>query len=512
MKTTTLSILATVAFALSAFGAAPASISQKYNSATTNQNPVAFSLTNTTATLGADGTLVLSNATGVFTFKTGGATVTNGSGVFSFGSNGLIVTNSAGVFTFTSGGMLATNSAGWFIFNNNGLLATNSTAGVFTFNSTGLSVTNAAGLFTFNNGGLSLSNNTGLFTFAAGVVGVDGTNYGTIELRNPAGTVVGGFDTNHGGFWGFGNLTGFTNLLPAIVTVTSDTLDPNARRLAAGANITLTDAGPGSTLTVAATGGGNPNAITNNETRAVVLLNGLSVPDTGANSERFGLNADAPGTSSTAIGNGAINTGGSTTSLGANAEANDGSSVAIGESAFAPLRSVAIGQVASPGTNGVAIGYLASSGSNGVAIGSQVSAPANTVQLGNAAQALVIGGTGLYGPSQGITNLAYMMRTNGGVPMVAGSPGIASTYYVTNITADTTLAGIAFWANGASAVNLHCTVSGGTDHVLTFPIGCGSVQWGSPAAVTVTNAQGADFQVTAIPGLYTNVAWIPTLK
>jgi hypothetical protein len=133
----------------------------------------------------------------------------------------------------------------------------------------------------------------------------------------------------------------------------------------------------------------------------------------------------------------------------------------------------------------------------------------------NGVRAFQVTATGvILGNAAGLTNYDYIMPTNigGGNVLISGSPTVASTYYFTNITANTTLAAMTFWNNGASSINLHCTVSGGTDRVLTFPNGVNSVQWGSPAAVTVTNGSGADFQVLCVYGKWTNLVWVPTVN
>lgn len=56
-----------------------------------------------------------------------------------------------------------------------------------------------------------------------------GTNsYGKVEIFDAAGTYVAGFDTNKGGFWGFGNLNGFTNLPNAGLVNSSITIQGSA--------------------------------------------------------------------------------------------------------------------------------------------------------------------------------------------------------------------------------------------------------------------------------------------
>jgi hypothetical protein len=151
-------------------------------------------------------------------------------------------------------------------------------------------------------------------------------------------------------------------------------------------------------------------------------------------------------------------------------------------------------------------GKITGGGAGGVTSGQLVAATNSTTLTTQAA------GTSPALNGLSITNLDYIMGTNngGGSALVAGSPGTHSVFFITNITTATTLAAFTFWANGASAISFHATCSGGTDRVLTFPTGCDSVQWGAPAAVTITNGAGANFTVLSIPGLQTNVSWEPT--
>lgn len=110
------------------------------------------------------------------------------------------------------------------------------------------------------------------------------------------------------------------------------------------------------------------------------------------------------------------------------------------------------------------------------------------------------------------TNFNYAVQTNNGngLALVAGSPGTPSTLYLTNITADTTLAAFTLSTTMASGLKIYATCSGGTDRKLVFPNGCVGAGLGTPPSVTVTNAQAAWFDVVCIPAVVTNVFWSPT--
>lgn len=62
----------------------------------------------------------------------------------------------------------------------------------------------------------------------------------------------------------YGNLQGGTNLQSAFALISADPNEPNARRLVAGANITFTDGGAGSTLTISSSGTNVVQTVTNN--------------------------------------------------------------------------------------------------------------------------------------------------------------------------------------------------------------------------------------------------------
>ena len=127
------------------------------------------------------------------------------------------------------------------------------------------------------------------------VTSTNGQGVVAVALADP--TTVSQFSANNGVVTNlYADLSNSTNLTPSILTVTQDLLDPRARLITAGANITLLDGGPGSTLTIAASGGGvsNPNAITNNETRQFKLVgtNGASmVIDGNVGIAQYGTNA-----------------------------------------------------------------------------------------------------------------------------------------------------------------------------------------------------------------------------
>lgn len=111
-----------------------------------------------------------------------------------------------------------------------------------------------------------------------------------------------------------------------------------------------------------------------------------------------------------------------------------------------------------------------------------------------------------------ITNSPYIMGTNngGGNALVSGSPGTAATMYLTNITADTTLAAATFWNAGGSVIPLYCSCSGGANKILKFPAnfqGAGDL-YGidlNGTGVTITNGEASWFEVRCIYGVKTNV-------
>lgn len=123
----------------------------------------------------------------------------------------------------------------------------------------------------------------------------------------------------------------------------------------------------------------------------------------------------------------------------------------------------------------------------------------------------------LYGNISGGTNLAYTIRTNnaGGGAWVAGVPGTSSsTFYLTNITADTTLAAMTFDPARYSGILAYVTCTGGTDRKLIFPanfVGSGNLLGVNlqSAGITVTNGRSARVQIDAVPGAFTNVFWSP---
>lgn len=106
---------------------------------------------------------------------------------------------------------------------------------------------------------------------------------------------------------------------------------------------------------------------------------------------------------------------------------------------------------------------------------------------------------------------SYTVQTNngGGAALVGGANGVSATVYLTNITAATTLASFTWPTTRASGIKIYVTCSGGTDRVLTFPNGCTGAGYGTPPAITVTNAKAAYFDVICIPGVSTNVFWSP---
>ena len=110
------------------------------------------------------------------------------------------------------------------------------------------------------------------------------------------------------------------------------------------------------------------------------------------------------------------------------------------------------------------------------------------------------------------TNFSYIMGTNngGGNALVAGAPGTAATMYLTNITANTTLAAATFWSAGGSIIPVYVSCSGGTDRTLKFPAnwqGSGDL-YGidlNGTGVTITNSEASWFEVRCIYGVKTNV-------
>ena len=111
-----------------------------------------------------------------------------------------------------------------------------------------------------------------------------------------------------------------------------------------------------------------------------------------------------------------------------------------------------------------------------------------------------------------ITNSPYIMGTNngGGNALVSGSPGTSATMYLTNITADTTLAAATFWNAGGSVIPLYCSCSGGANKILKFPAnfqGAGDL-YGidlNGTGVTITNGEASWFEIRCIYGVKTNV-------
>ena len=154
-----------------------------------------------------------------------------------------------------------------------------------------------------------------------------------------------------------------------------------------------------------------------------------------------------------------------------------------------------------------------SSVANGDLANSSITLNGSSISLGGSG--LAPGATPYFGAIN-FTNYEYTMPTNngGGNALVAGNPGTASTFYITNITADTTLAAMTFDAARYSGILLYASCSGGTDRKLIFPanfIGSGALLGVNlqSAGITITNARSARIQIDAVPGLFTNVFWSP---
>lgn len=131
-----------------------------------------------------------------------------------------------------------------------------------------------------------------------------------------------------------------------------------------------------------------------------------------------------------------------------------------------------------------------------------------------------LGGTypnpSVYNLSNG-TNSNFILNTNNanGGAFVFGGQGTPATIYDTNITAAATLKlfDITHVGGYASGIKIYATCSGGTDRILTFPVGCTGAGLGTPPAVTITNGKAAFFDVIYIPKpggvAVTNVFWSP---
>ncbi len=143
---------------------------------------------------------------------------------------------------------------------------------------------------------------------------------------------------------------------------------------------------------------------------------------------------------------------------------------------------------------------------------SSITVQGASVSLGGST--LAAGSTPAFGGIN-FTNLGYGLPTNnvGGAAFVFGGPGTAATLYDTNITAATTLKLFDITACGATAggIKLYVTCSGGTDRILTFPSGCSGAGYGTPPAITITNAKAAFIDIIYKPGAtpVTNVFWSP---